>query len=151
MSRIREHIGNKHSTCIEGEDYIKLDGLFLCLDCRETRKTLGTIKRHIFTIHKEPRGSDPNSENTEKEPQMKRARSRSPCDSIDGLLLSDEEDQYGEEINGLDEHEMILPTIETEDSDSIEDDEDIKLNNDLHDDLDLNHEVKIEIKTALLK
>ena len=83
---------------------------------------------------------------------MKRARSRSPCDSIDGLLLSDEEDKYGEEINGLDGHEMILPTIETEDSDSIEDDEDIELNNDLQDVLELNQEVKIEItKTALLR
>ena len=139
------------STCIEGEDYIKLDGLFLCLDCRETRKTLGTIKRHIFTIHKEPRGSDPNSENTEKEPQRKRARSRSPCDSIDGLLLSDEEDQHGEEINGLDEHEMIPRTIETEDFDSIEDGEDIKLNKDIQDDLELNQEIKIEIKNGTVE
>ena len=81
MSRIREHIGNKHSSCKEGRDYIKADGLFLCLDCDETRKTLGTIKRHIFTVHKEPiRDSDPNSEDTsdDREPRMKRTRSSSP-------------------------------------------------------------------------
>ena len=99
MSRIREHIGNKHSSCKEGKDYLKAAGLFLCLECDETRKTLGKIKRHIFTVHREPiRDSDPNSEDTSdeniREPRMKRTRSSSPFDSIDGLILSDEEDHY---------------------------------------------------------
>ena len=51
---------------------------------------------------------------------MKRARSSSPCDSLDGLLLSDEEDQYGENINGSNEPGMIPLGAEVEDHDSIE-------------------------------
>ena len=53
---------------------------------------------------------------------MKRIRSSSPCNSIYGLLLSDEEDQSGDNVNGLNE-----PGIETENPDSIKDDEDIEL------------------------
>ena len=82
---------------------------------------------------------------------MKRIRSSSPCDSIDGLLLSDEEDQYGENVNGLDEPGMIPPGIETEDPDSIEDDEDIELDNDIQDDLELDQEVKMEINNGTVE
>ena len=81
MNRVCEHIGGKHINCKEGKDYLKAAGLFLCLECDETRKTLGKIKHHFFTVHKEPiRDSDPNSEDTsdDREPRMKRTRSSSP-------------------------------------------------------------------------
>ena len=91
MNRVCEHIGGKHINCKEGKGYLKAAGLFLCLECDETQKTLGKVKRHIFTVHREPiRYSNTNSEGTSdenmEEPWMKRTRSSSPCDSIDGLL-----------------------------------------------------------------
>ena len=76
---------------------------------------------------------------------MKRTRSSSPCDSID------EEDQYGENINGLDEPGMIPLETETEDPDSIEDDEDIELDNDIQDDQELDEEIKLEINNGTVE
>ena len=79
---------------------------------------------------------------------MKRTRSRSPCD---GLLFSDEEDQYGGKVNGLDEPGMIPHGIETEDPDSIKDDEVVELDNDFQDDLELDQEVKMEINNGTVE
>ena len=48
-------------------------------------------------------------------------------------------------------NEMMSPAIETDNSDSIRDDEDIVLDNDLQNDLDLDQEVKIKINNGTVE
>ena len=56
---LREHIAVMHTNYQENTDYEKADGLFLCTQCDETKKTLAKIRRHIFTTHTEPAKSNP--------------------------------------------------------------------------------------------